>query len=138
MALENLSGTAIRASGTNKVIYPPIVRMMLFFRWWGYKVNLPERSMSYLRTAHSVSGAFFNFPSTIVIPGGISELLPFVKCANMAVDVEFRANQSADRGHSVVLGATWVMPLALVFRAWGYQMTPPVRTRSAATNGPNF
>lgn len=135
-ALGDLSGAAIRATGTNEGVYPPLDRMALFVHWWGYEVTLPSASMSYLGTARSVSGAFLNFLSTMVVTGGVPELLPFVKYVSMAVDVEFKAIQSADRGKGVVLAATWVMPLALVPRAWDYPTTLPPRPPPASVPQP--
>ncbi|CAO1634032.1 unnamed protein product [Parajaminaea phylloscopi] len=133
VALGNVTGAAIKASGANDGVYPPTDRMALFVHWWGYEVTLPEASMSYLSTAHSVSGAFLNFLSTMVVTGGVPELLPFVRYVSMAVDVEFKAIQNADRGQGVVLAATWVMPLALVPRPWDYAAAPP----STGTPGSN-
>ncbi|CAO1634220.1 unnamed protein product [Sympodiomycopsis kandeliae] len=122
-ALGSASGAAIKASGTDAGISPPIDRMAIFTFWWGFEITLPKPSMSYLSTAHSVSGAFLNFLSTMVITGGVPEMLPFVKYLSMAVDLEYKAIQSADKGNGVVLAATWVMPLALVPRSWDYDLS---------------
>lgn len=121
-ALGNASGAAIKASGTDADLRPPLDRMAIFTFWWGFEITLPKPSMGYLSTAHSVSGAFLNFLSTMVISGGVPELLPFVKYLSMAFDLEYKAIQSADRGNGVVLAATWVMPLALVPRSWDYSL----------------
>ncbi|CAO1632038.1 unnamed protein product [Jaminaea pallidilutea] len=117
-AVGNLTGMVLRSTEADKGVKPPLDRMSLFIHWWGYEMTLPPATMSYLSTARSVSGAFISFLSSMVVAGGAPELLPFVNYLSMAVDVEFKAIQAADRGKGVVLAATWIMPLALVPRAW--------------------
>lgn len=123
--LADVSGAAIRASGANDGVYPPLDRMAIFVHWWGFELTLPKATMSYMGTAHSVSGAFLNFLQTMVVSGGVPELLPFVKYISMWFDLEFKAVQGQDMGHGVVIAATWFMPLALVPRPWDFPTTPP-------------
>lgn len=130
-ALGNASGAAIKASGTDADLHPPLDRMAIFTFWWGFEITLPKPSMTYLSTAHSVSGAFLNFLSTMVVSGGVPELLPFVKYLSMAFDLEYKAIQGADQGNGVVLAATWVMPFALVPRSWDYSLKAPSAPPSA-------
>ncbi|PWN37224.1 uncharacterized protein FA14DRAFT_11821 [Meira miltonrushii] len=102
-------------------IRPPTDRMAVFVYWWGFELTIPEPSMKYLSTAHSVSGAFLGFLQTMVTTGGVPELLPFVRYISSFVDMEFNAIRSQDRNSKgVVIAATWLMPLALVPRPWDY------------------
>ena len=123
-ALATLSGAAVHLAngeaGQADGIYPPLDRMAVLIRWWGFEMTLPEPSMRYLSTARSVSGSFLTFLQTMVVTGGVPELLPFVRYFSSFVDMEFAAIKSQDKGHGVVLAATWLMPMALVPRPWDF------------------
>jgi hypothetical protein len=124
-ALATLSGAAVAtARGGEKAmleVRPPTDRMSIFIYWWGFEITLPEPSMSYLGTAHSVSGAFMGFLQTMVTTGGVPELLPFIRYISSFMEMEFSAIKSQDRNRQgVVIAATWLMPLALVPRPWDY------------------
>ncbi|PWN48085.1 hypothetical protein IE53DRAFT_370910 [Violaceomyces palustris] len=135
-ALAGLSGAAIRATTDMDSIHPPLDRMSIFVHWWGFELTLPKPTMAYLNTAHSVSGAFLSFLQTMVVSGGVPELLPFVKYISMYMDVEFKAIQAQDKGTGVVVAATWFMPLALVPRPWDYPLTPPPEPAPTLPNPP--
>ncbi|MCO5562930.1 hypothetical protein L7F22_016566 [Adiantum nelumboides] len=127
-------------------IRPPIDRMAIFIYWWGFELTIPEPSMKYLSTAHSVSGAFLGFLQTMVTTGGVPELLPFVRYISSFVDMEFNAIRSQDRNSKgVVIAATWLMPLALVPRPWDYGFAdipskpsqPPASSQPGSGNPPS-
>lgn len=124
-ALADVSALAIQHSHGGieamQEIKPPTDRMAVFVYWWGFELTIPEPSMKYLGTAHSVSGAFLGFLQTMVTTGGVPELLPFVRYISSFVDMEFNAIRSQDRNaKGVIIAATWLMPLALVPRPWDY------------------
>ena len=123
--LASLSGAVIQATGTNEGLAAPADRMSIFVHWWGFEIALPRPTMNYLSTAHSVSGSFLGFLSTMAISGGIPELLPFIKYVSMFVDVEFKAIAAQDRGKGVIIAAVWAFPLALVPRPWDLQILVP-------------
>lgn len=77
--MASVSGAAIRASGTDLTIQPPLDRLAIFVHWWGFEITMPKASMKFLSTAQSVSGAFMSFLSTMCLSGGVPELLPFIK-----------------------------------------------------------
>lgn len=121
-------------------IRPPTDRMAVFIYWWGFELTIPEPSMKYLSTAHSVSGAFLGFLQTMVTTGGVPELLPFVRYISSFVDMEFNAIRSQDRNSKgVVIAATWLMPLALVPRPWdyGYGDAPSKPSQPGSDNPPS-
>lgn len=130
-ALGAISGIVVEAANGGadgmQEIQPPLDRMAIFIHWWGFELTLPRPSMSYLGTAQSVSGSFLTFLQTMVVTGGVPELLPFVRYFSSFVDMEFGAIKSQDRGHGVVIAATWLMPMALVPRPWDYPTTPAAK-----------
>ena len=123
-ALAGISGAAVRATTDMSAVHPPLDRMAIFVHWWGFELTLPKPTMQYLSTAHSIGGAFLSFLQTMVVSGGVPELLPFIRYISMYMDVEFKAIQAQDRGNGVCVAATWFMPLALVPRPWDYATTP--------------
>ncbi|CAD6898868.1 unnamed protein product [Tilletia controversa] len=111
----------------------PTDRLSFLLHWWGYEVLLPPIAISHLSTAQSISSAFLSFLSTMAISASLPEMLPFIKYISMWVELEFRAVREQDArggGRGVVLAATWVMPMALVPRAWDYPVAPPALSPS--------
>ncbi|KAE8245359.1 hypothetical protein A4X13_0g5961 [Tilletia indica] len=105
----------------------PIDRLSFLLHWWGYEILLPPMALSHLSTAQSISSAFLSFLSTMAISASLPEMLPFIKYISMWVELEFRAVREQDArggGRGVVIAATWVMPMALVPRAWDYPIAP--------------
>ncbi|UZJ51550.1 hypothetical protein CBS101457_000870 [Exobasidium rhododendri] len=150
-ALGSLSGLAVQAAngGVVEDVHPPLDRIAIFIRWWGFEMTIPHSSMAYLGTAQSVSASFLTFLQAMAVTGGVPELLPFVRYFASFMDLEFSAIKSQDRGHGVVVAATWLMPMALVPRPWDYPIksdntfenisTPPsssphfIRSRAQST-----
>lgn len=90
-------------------VHPPLDRLAIFVHWWGFELTMPRPTMNYLSTAHSISGAFMSFLQTMVVSGGVPELLPFVRYISQFMDMEFAAVKSQDKGQGVIVAATWLM-----------------------------
>ncbi|KAK0538286.1 hypothetical protein OC842_001349 [Tilletia horrida] len=144
-ALADLSSAVVHASATGEgdggsdVMQPgqgqgptmvvgfPTDRLSFVVHWWGYEILLPPLAMAHLSTAQSISSAFLSFLQTMAISASLPEMLPFIKYISMWVELEFRAIREQDArggGKGVVLAATWVMPMALVPRAWDLPVAP--------------
>ncbi|KAH8918844.1 hypothetical protein BT69DRAFT_1300666 [Atractiella rhizophila] len=115
--MADVSATLVNATG-REVGDVPVDRMSVFIYWWGYELFLPPPTIRYLSTVHSVSGTFFTFLSTFATAGGAAELTPFIRYLSMWADMEWKAITSQDKGNGVILAATWVLPVAIVPRAW--------------------
>ncbi|GAA6046177.1 hypothetical protein NBRC10513_002171 [Rhodotorula toruloides] len=53
------------------------------------------------------------------------ELAPFIRYIASYCDMEWSAIKAQDRGHGVVLAATWLLPVALVPRPWDFPVSLP-------------
>ncbi|KAK7472541.1 hypothetical protein VKT23_000656 [Stygiomarasmius scandens] len=123
MALGYATGRAIIPDHTG--IHPPTDRMSVLTYWWGLEVCMPPPTLSYLNSAHSVSGTAVNFLSALaLVNNGVREILPFIRYISQFIDFEFKNIQAQDQGNGVVCAATWIMPAAMVPRPWDF--TPPV------------
>ncbi|KAI6026190.1 hypothetical protein BKA83DRAFT_4239900 [Pisolithus microcarpus] len=96
---------------TGKVIMPnhkdvivPTDRVSVLTYWWGFEV--------YLLTAVSV------------LNEGVREILPFIRYLAQFVQMEWHSIHATDEGKGVVCCATWIMPIALVPRAWDFADLP--------------
>ncbi|OJT09317.1 hypothetical protein TRAPUB_14225 [Trametes pubescens] len=86
---------------------------------------MPEPSMKYLSNVPSIAHTAINFLTALAVAnGGVSEILPFVRYISQYLDAEWRMIQQADQGQGVVCAATWIMPAALVPRAWDFPQPP--------------
>ncbi|KAI0769791.1 hypothetical protein BD413DRAFT_493410 [Trametes elegans] len=126
MALGFATGKSIMPSHAG--VYPPTDRMSVITYWWGLEVVMPEPSVQYLSNAPSVAHTVINFLTALAVAnGGVREILPFVRYISQYIDGEWHMIQQADQGQGVVCAATWIMPAALVPRAWDFPQ-PPVST----------
>ncbi|EGO00296.1 hypothetical protein SERLA73DRAFT_160225 [Serpula lacrymans var. lacrymans S7.3] len=124
MALGFATGKAVLPDHTG--VYPPKDRISVLTYWWGLEVVLPPTTLSYLDSAKSVSGAVINFLTALsVINNGVREVLPFVRYIGQFIDFEFDSIKKENKGHGVVCAATWIMPAAMVPRAWDFPPPPP-------------
>ncbi|KAG5342960.1 hypothetical protein C0989_005909 [Termitomyces sp. Mn162] len=97
--------------------------------WWGLELVFPSPSLQHLASAHSITQTILNFLTALsLLSGGIRELLPFIRYIAQFVDSEFDDILKQDRGRGVVCASTWIMPAALVARAWDFQEPPPEKT----------
>ncbi|KAI9068250.1 hypothetical protein FKP32DRAFT_1587835 [Trametes sanguinea] len=133
MALGYATGKAVLPSHVG--VYPPTDRMSVITYWWGLEVVMPEPSVKYLSNVPSVAHTVINFLTALAVAnGGVREILPFIRYISQYIDAEWHLIQQADQGQGVVCAATWIMPAALVPRAWDFPQ-PPVPSAPAPTNG---
>ncbi|KAF7376142.1 Lactamase-B domain-containing protein [Mycena sanguinolenta] len=119
MALGYATGKAFLPD--HKGIHPPMDRISVLTYWWGLEIVLPEPTMQYLSNTQSIAGTLVNFLTALsVMNNGVREILPFVRYISQFIDFEFKTIKSQDRGKGVVCAATWIMPAALVPRAWDF------------------
>jgi len=82
--------------------------------------------MAYLANVKSIQGAALNFLTAFALfNNGVKEILPFVRYISQFLDFEWGAIKGADKGKGVVCASTWVMPAAMVPRAWDFPDPPP-------------
>ena len=78
-----------------------------------------------LQNVPSVAHTVINFMTALsVASGGVREIMPFVRYISQYIDAEWNSIQQADQGQGVVCAATWIMPAALVPRAWDFPQPP--------------
>ncbi|KAL1748666.1 hypothetical protein HDZ31DRAFT_5241, partial [Schizophyllum fasciatum] len=123
MALGYATGRAILPDHAG--VYPPTDRISVLTYWWGLELCLPPPTLSYLASAHSVSGQLVNFLTALsLVNNGVKELLPFVRYISQFIDFEFNSITKQNKGEGVVCAATWIMPAALVPRPWDFPKKP--------------
>ncbi|KAI8972205.1 hypothetical protein BD414DRAFT_518025 [Trametes punicea] len=133
MALGYATGKAILPSHAG--VYPPTDRMSVITYWWGLEVVMPEPSVKYLSNVPSIAHTVINCLTALAIAnGGVAEIMPFVRYISQYIDAEWNLIRQADKGKGVVCAATWIMPAALVPRAWDFPQ-PPVAPTPAAGQG---
>lgn len=89
---------------------------------------LPPPTLVYLSHAPSVAHAVINFLTAMsVANNGVAEILPFIRYISQYIDFEWNTIKQVDEGKGVVCAATWIMPAAMVPRAWDFA-DPPVLT----------
>ncbi|KAF9972367.1 hypothetical protein BGZ73_004535 [Actinomortierella ambigua] len=98
------------------LFYPPmdIVSSQAF--WWGYEVYIPEKALSRIAAAQDVSTAFLSFLSTVGLM--VPAIVPFLGYIAAYVGLEFAVIKAQNEGKGVILASTWLLPVALVPRAW--------------------
>jgi hypothetical protein len=62
----------------------------------------------------------------------VREILPFIRYISQFVQAEWSLIKRADEGKGVVCTATWLLPVALVPRAWDFPDLPPPHTEMRA------
>lgn len=101
--------------------------------WWGFEVCLPPPTIAFLETTESPSAALLNLLTAIsVLNEGTREILPFIRYIAQFIQAEWSLVKRADQGKGVVCTATWLLPIALVPRAWDFPDSPPPHTEIAA------
>ena len=82
--------------------------------------------MTSFQNVPSVAHTVVNFLTALSAGNqGVREIMPFVRYISQYIDAEFSSIRSEDRGQGVVCAATWLMPAALVPRAWDFPPPPP-------------
>ncbi|KAH9855102.1 hypothetical protein C2E23DRAFT_774053 [Lenzites betulinus] len=123
LALGYATGKSVLPSHAG--VYPPTDRMSVITYWWGLEVVMPEPSVRYLSNVPSIAHTVVNFLTALAVAnGGVREILPFIRYISQYVDSEWNMITQADQGQGVVCAATWIMPAALVPRAWDFPQPP--------------
>ncbi|KAF9143118.1 hypothetical protein BG015_000537 [Linnemannia schmuckeri] len=84
--------------------------------WWGYEIFIPQVALSRISSAQDVSSAFLGFLGSVglVVPA----IVPFLGYIAAYVGLEFAVIKAQNEGRGVILASTWLVPVALVPRAW--------------------
>ncbi|KAG0307428.1 hypothetical protein BGZ99_001439 [Dissophora globulifera] len=84
--------------------------------WWGYEIFIPQEALSRIASAQDVSSAFLGFLGSVglVVPA----IVPFLGYIAAYVGLEFAVIKAQNEGKGVILASTWLVPVALVPRAW--------------------
>ncbi|KAG0043552.1 hypothetical protein BGZ83_011278 [Gryganskiella cystojenkinii] len=84
--------------------------------WWGYEIFIPQDALSRIGSAQDVSSAFLGFLGSVglVVPA----IVPFLGYIAAYVGLEFAVIKAQNEGKGVILASTWLVPVALVPRAW--------------------
>lgn len=94
--------------------------------WWGLEICLPPPTIAHLEAAESPGTTLLNLLTAIsVLNEGVREILPFIRYIAQFVQTEWRLIERADDGKGVVCTATWLLPVALVPRAWDFPDPQP-------------
>ncbi|GAA5823933.1 hypothetical protein JCM3770_004137 [Rhodotorula araucariae] len=150
--LADVTGALIEKSGAHDGVYAvPQDRVSVFVYWWGFEICLPPPAIRTLSSVASVQSSIFTFLQAFVLAGGISlrisgahvpqlnsahvatagapELAPFVRYISSYCDIEWQAIKAQNKGSGAVLAATWLLPVALVPRAWDFPVrrAPPAQ-----------
>ncbi|BGP50218.1 hypothetical protein JCM10450v2_006134 [Rhodotorula kratochvilovae] len=124
--LADMTGALIEKSGAHDGVYAlPQDRVSVFVYWWGFEILLPPPAIRTLSSVASVQSSFFTFLQAFVLAGGAPELAPFVKYISSYIDMEWQAIKAQNKGNGVILAATWLLPVALVPRAWDVPIRCP-------------
>lgn len=101
--------------------------------WWGFEICLPPPTIAHLAAAESPGSALLNLLTAIsILNEGVREIIPFIRYIAQFVQSEWSLIKRADEGKGVVCTATWLLPIALVPRAWDFPDPPPPHTELAA------
>ncbi|KAG0363461.1 hypothetical protein BC939DRAFT_491324 [Gamsiella multidivaricata] len=84
--------------------------------WWGYEIFIPQEALARIASAQDVSSAFLGFLGSVglVVPA----IVPFLGYIAAYVGLEFAVIKAQNEGRGVILASTWLVPVALVPRAW--------------------
>lgn len=89
--------------------------------------------MAYLEAAESPASALLNLLTAIsLLSEGVREIVPFIRYIAQFVQAEWSIIKREDEGKGVVCTATWLLPVALVPRAWDFPDPPPPHTEMVA------
>ncbi|KAG6378063.1 hypothetical protein JVT61DRAFT_13745 [Boletus reticuloceps] len=133
MALGYATGKAILPD--HKGIIVPTDRISVLAYWWGFEVCLPPPTIAFLEAAESPGSALLGLLTAIsLLNPGVREIIPFIRYIAQFVQCEWNLVKRVDGGKGVVCTATWVLPVALVPRAWDFP-DPPLPHTEMGTVG---
>ncbi|KAF9227487.1 hypothetical protein BS17DRAFT_695821 [Gyrodon lividus] len=124
LALGFATGRAVVPDHQGVIV--PTDRISVLTYWWGLEVCLPPPTLAHLAAAESPSASLLNLLTALsVLNEGAREVLPFIRYVSQFVQSEWHMIKNADEGRGVVCMATWIMPAALVPRAWDFPEAAP-------------
>ncbi|KAJ7778649.1 hypothetical protein DFH07DRAFT_730618 [Mycena maculata] len=126
-----------------RVWVPSRTQLSFETMWWGYRIYLPppvlaildDQSVEAAKQATTVSVAltwfFTNLPISTFPPPVqpamilLQRLVPFVSYIGTFISWSWSTIRGFDRGHGVILTATWLLPIALIPGTWHARDVPP-------------
>ncbi|KAL9939988.1 hypothetical protein V8E36_000693 [Tilletia maclaganii] len=128
--------------GKKRVWVPSRTRISFYATWWGFSIWLPPPAMVYLSEELGDADKIAKVLSTVLtflithIPVAIipAPLLPLVTVLQAIAPLtgyiatfiawSWTFIKSLDKGNGVVLSATWILPVAMIPRAWDGPIVP--------------
>ncbi|KAJ7118848.1 hypothetical protein C8R44DRAFT_575099, partial [Mycena epipterygia] len=132
-----------------RIWVPSTTQLSFETTWWGYRIYLPppvlaildDQSVEAARQATTITAAltwfFSNLPVSAFPPPVqpaillLQRLVPFVSYIGTFISWSWSTIRGFDRGHGVILTATWLLPIALIPGTWHARDVPPPSTPSS-------
>ncbi|KAJ7611632.1 hypothetical protein FB45DRAFT_312905 [Roridomyces roridus] len=126
-----------------RVWKPSTTKLSFETTWWGYRLYLPppvlsildDQSVEATRQATTITAAltwfFTNLPISTFPPPLqsamflLQRLVPFISYIGTFISWSWSTIRGFDRGHGVILTATWLLPIALIPSTWHARDVPP-------------
>ncbi|KAG0376855.1 hypothetical protein BGX24_007113 [Mortierella sp. AD032] len=116
--VKNADGSTTTTTTTKTVVrfHPSKDTVSSQAYWWGYEIFIPQVALSRISSAQDVSSAFLGFLGSVglIVPA----IVPFLGYIAAYVGLEFAVIKAQNEGKGVILASTWLVPVALVPRAW--------------------
>ncbi|KAJ7168398.1 hypothetical protein C8R43DRAFT_877050 [Mycena crocata] len=127
----------------HRVWVPSTTKLSFETTWWGYRIYLPppvleildDQSVEAAKQATTITAAltwfFSNLPVSAFPPPVrpaiilLQRLVPFVSYIGTFISWSWSTIRGFDRGHGVILTATWLLPIALIPGTWHARDVPP-------------
>ncbi|KAJ7700247.1 hypothetical protein B0H14DRAFT_2417353 [Mycena olivaceomarginata] len=126
-----------------RVWVPSTTQLSFETTWWGYRMYLPppvlaildDQSVEAAKQATVITAAltwfFSNLPVSTLPPPVqpaiilLQRLVPLVSYLGTFISWSWGTIRGFDRGHGVILTATWLLPIALIPGTWHARDFPP-------------
>ncbi|KAJ7221659.1 hypothetical protein GGX14DRAFT_353190 [Mycena pura] len=144
-----------RAAPIRRVWIPSTTQLSFETMWWGYRIYLPppvlaildDQSVEAAKQATVLTAAltwfFTNLPVSSFPPPLqpamilLQRLVPFISYLGTFISWSWGTIRGFDKGHGVILTATWLLPIALIPGTWhGRDVPPPSAPVSPAPSFP--
>ncbi|KAJ6497150.1 hypothetical protein C8R47DRAFT_925805, partial [Mycena vitilis] len=132
-----------RAAPAQRVWVPSTTQLSFETTWWGYRIYLPppvleildDQSVEAAQQATTITAAlswfFSNLPISTFPPPVqpamilLQRLIPLGSYLGTFISWSWSTIRAFDRGHGVILTATWLLPIALIPGTWHVRDVPP-------------
>ncbi|KAJ7090396.1 hypothetical protein B0H15DRAFT_263552 [Mycena belliarum] len=136
-----------------RVWVPSTTQLSFETMWWGYRIYIPppvldildDQSVEAAKQATTLTAAltwfFSNLPITAFPPPLqpamllLQRLTPVTSYIGTFISWSWSTIRGFDRGHGVILTATWLLPIALIPGTWHARDVPPPTNSSSPTPG---